>query len=44
MVFLLPFFAEKGWGVWAELKKSVSEKTEVVKKGGVGVSVFFYLK
>ena len=30
----------KWGGVWAESKKSLSEKTEVVKKGGRGVSVF----
>ena len=35
----LPIFAEKG-GVWAESKKSLSEKTEVVKKGGGGVLIF----
>ena len=39
LVVFLPFFAERGEGVWAESKKSLSEKTELIKKGG-GVSVF----
>ena len=40
LAMFLPFFAERG-GVWAESKKSLTEKTEVVKKGGGGGSQFF---
>ena len=32
----MTIFRRKGEGVWAESKKSLSEKTEVVKKGGGG--------
>ena len=41
LVVFLPFFAERGGGL-GRVKKSLSEKTEVVKKGGGGGSQFFY--
>ena len=40
----MTIFRRKGEGVWAESKKSLSEKTEVVKKGGEGGLSFFLLK
>ena len=41
--FFYYFSPKRGRGVWAESKKSLSEKTEVVKKGGEG-GLSFLLK
>ena len=42
LVVFLPFFAKKRGGL-ARVKKSLSEKNEVVKKGGGGAH-FYWLK
>jgi len=39
--FLTIIFIKEGGGGLAQSKKSLLEKTEVVKEGGGGVSVFF---
>ena len=39
LVVFLPFFAEKGGGVWPNPKNPYQKKTEVVKKGGGGGGV-----